>query len=368
MSIFRRRAPGTNAEELKSLEGGEYPLATSLLSSYTTNNFLKKGVIATCCMSVMGLLIIVGVYPRHGCEYSIAIYEGPDPLHLYKTRDGPIITTRQLGADVFYGLPYLGAADPCLIIEGSTWYIFFETIDKNDHGDIGVSFSTDNGNSWVYIGLVLDEKFHISYPNVFAWQGKYYMTPETYKTNSIRLYEATFFPKSWKLNKVLLRGKRYTDPSTVFHDNKWYIFASNAYVHDTMFLFVSDDLFGPWSEHPKSPIISGNPGSASTAGRVTRLNDTQLIRYAQDCTRIYGESVLAFFITELTPTSYAEEPVSDSPIVKASYAGPISSRLMSVGFGPLMAPRQWNAAGMHHLSPLKYSDRWIAAVDGCGYH
>ena len=39
-------------------------------------------------------------------------------------------------------------------------------------GDIGVAESRDGGASWRYLGLALDEHWHLSYPFVFEWRGE----------------------------------------------------------------------------------------------------------------------------------------------------------------------------------------------------
>lgn len=57
--------------------------------------------------------------------------------------------------------------------QGYTLYLFFET--KNSitmQGDIGVARSVDQGATWEYLGIALDEEWHLSYPYVFSYLGK----------------------------------------------------------------------------------------------------------------------------------------------------------------------------------------------------
>lgn len=39
-------------------------------------------------------------------------------------------------------------------------------------GDIGVAESSDGGATWSYLGIALDEPWHLSYPFVFQWKGE----------------------------------------------------------------------------------------------------------------------------------------------------------------------------------------------------
>jgi hypothetical protein len=109
-------------------------------------------------------------------------------------------------------------------------------------------------------------------------------------------------------------------------------------------LYFSDELLGPWQEHPSSPILR-DPHFTRPAGRLVVVDDTP-IRFAQDIYPVYGSSVSAFAITKLTPTSYEERPASDRPILAAGSA-------------------RWNRDGMHHVdAPLRGDGSWIACVDG----
>jgi hypothetical protein len=234
-------------------------------------------------------------------------------------------------------------ADPFLTYENGTYYMFFEVLSSNtEQGDIAVATANDVLN-WSYEQIVLDEPFHLSYPYVFKWVNAYYMIPESHQDESIRLYKADDFPYSWSFVGTLLEGKEFVD-NTIFHyDNIWWLFTETDN-NDVLRLYYSDALLGPWTEHPKSPIIEGDANIARPGGNVI-VFDGRIVRYAQDCDPYYGNQVWAFEITILTTEDYEEQRVGNRPILK--------------GFD------NWNTRGMHQISPHRLSDnRWIASVDG----
>lgn len=155
------------------------------------------------------------------------------------------------------------------------------------------------------------------------------MIPEAHQTESVRLYEAWSFPTKWECTDALLRGHRFNDSSIFYCHGRWH----------------APNLGGPWQEHPRSPIIQENPHIARPAGRVVVVGD-RILSFAQDCFPVYGTRVRSLEITELTPSTYHEQPASRSPL-----------------FGPSW--RLWTQGGMHHIDshPLDFH-RWIAAVGG----
>jgi hypothetical protein len=217
---------------------------------------------------------------------------------------------------------------------------------QSGRGEIGLATSND-GLRWSYQRIILAEPFHMSYPYVFAWQSEFYLVPETHQASSVRLYRAEKFPGEWKPVVTLLSGGYFADASPFQHDGRWWMLVETnpEKKHDTLRLFFSDDLQGPWREHPQSPVIRQNPHIARPAGRVLRTGG-RLLRLAQDCWPEYGLSVRAFEITELSPTVYAEREVCSGAILGPSGSG-------------------WSESGMHHLDAHLLPDgRWLAAVDG----
>ncbi len=285
--------------------------------------------------------------PRKDQQWSIGIYVGESPF-AFRSPDNisnPVLTH----ADVS-DVPAMFVADPFMLRGKHAWYMFFEVMNRQSgsgKGDIGLATS-DDGLKWTYQQIVLTEPFHLSYPYVFEWANDYYMIPETYKANSIRLYKAVDFPTKWSFVETLLDGRDFVDSCIFQINDMWWLLTGHGtppFRADVLRLYYADDPLGPWLEHPASPLIEGNPHIARPAGRVLVFNN-RVIRYTQDCDPDYGTLVRAFEITELTTTSYREQEVDGNPVLTASGAG-------------------WNQSGMHHIDPHPLDGgRWMACVDG----
>ena len=272
--------------------------------------------------------------------WSIGIYAGKSPFDIVPAPNAknPVLT-----ADSVSDIRATLVADPFMVREQGTWHMFFEVMNAQaGKGEIGLATSK-NAIDWHYRQIVLREPFHLSYPYTFQWNGAYYMVPESYQANSVRLYKADEFPTRWSFVKTLLHGDEFVDP-TIFHfGDHWWLFTDFArppFFAGTLRLFHASHLAGPWIEHPRSPIVEGNPHFARPAGRV-QLLDGSVIRYTQDCCPDYGTRVQAFRITELTTERYREQAVDLPPVV-----------------GP--AGESWNESGMHHVD----AHQTDACVDG----
>jgi hypothetical protein len=150
---------------------------------------------------------------------------------------------------------------------------------------------------------------------------------------------------------ALASQKDYVDSSLAHFRGKWWLFASSGKAPrraEHLHLFFADELLGPWSEHPKSPVIKGDAAIARPGGRVLTLGD-RVVRYTQDCANTYGRQVRAFEITDLTTVNFSERVVSEDPVLKPGNDG-------------------WNEMGMHHIDPHLMEDgTWLACVDGWSY-
>ena len=238
--------------------------------------------------------------------------------------------------------PALFVADPFLALAGDRTYLFFELMPRNTlRGVIGVAHSRDRRH-WTYGGVVLREPFHLSFPNVFRRGDDWFMVPECAEQGEVRLYRAVSFPTEWTFERTLLEG-RFADSVLWEHDGTWFMASSPRM--ETLRLFVAPDPLGPWTEHPRSPIVEGDLSAARPAGPPIPC-DGVTVRLAQDCRGTYGRAVGAFRIESISAEAYSERPCGQGPVL---------------GPGAALAPQ---AQGMHHLHAQRAgAGRWIVACD-----
>jgi len=162
------------------------------------------------------------------------------------------------------------------------------------------------------LGMVLEEDAHLSYPQVFQWDGQWYMTVESCEAGRVSLYVAEAFPLQWRRVANLVEGRAAVDPTLHHHDGRWYLFAnvseSGSSLSDELFLFVSDCLAGPYRPHPANPIVC-DARTSRPAGRLFR-REGRLLRPAQCCVPIYGTAVVFNEVLELGPDAYRERPLA----------------------------------------------------------
>jgi hypothetical protein len=88
-------------------------------------------------------------------------------------------------------------ADPFLINKDDTAYIFFEDYSyKEEKGRISY-IETRDFKTFSNVKPIIDTAFHLSYPFILEYEGKYYCIPEQYSTGEVALYEAVSFPDKW---------------------------------------------------------------------------------------------------------------------------------------------------------------------------
>jgi hypothetical protein len=256
-----------------------------------------------------------------------------------------ITSVRHLTAEHVTDVPAQFVADPFMMEKDGIWYLYYEVLNGDTgEGDIGLSTSSD-GVNWKYNSIVLDEEFHLSYPQVLEHNGEIYMIPESSAAGNVRLYRATNFPTEWTFEKTLV-SKPLVDATLHQHDGRWWMFATPCRSWGDLHLFSADELTSSeWVEHPQSPIVTGSARFARPGGRIVKRRD-RLFRLAQDHKLRYGHQLWASEITKLTTDESAESTPGQAPILTADGEG-------------------WNGIGMHHLDLHRTSDgKPFACIDG----
>lgn len=199
--------------------------------------------------------------------YSIGIYKGKTPFCL---KPDPEVHNHVITYKDVNDIKADFVADPFIIEENGKWYMFFEAFNKNTgEGDIGCARSND-GIKWKYDKMVLDGKYHLSYPYVFKYKNGIYMIPESHENYTVILYKANNFPYNWICIKNLLHGD-YCDPGIIFYNGFWWLFVSDR--NDILHLFYSKKHEETWKEHPKSPVVFKNTHYARSGGRIIMIGD-----------------------------------------------------------------------------------------------
>lgn len=283
-------------------------------------------------------------------------------IRLYATKEfdienpcvGDVIYNVRCANKQLTGNPVDIVADPFLFVKDSTFYLFYEDKRLRRKGVLSM-VSTKNLVKWSKPVVVLKEPFHLSYPFVFEEDGHVYMLPETNEAKSINLYEAKDSSLSGFERKHILLKDEDNDGSVSisFCDTSIHKKEGVYYMHttrrcngvNTLELYTSDSLFGPYVKHPSSPILADNKYGRN-AGSLISIGDT-LYRVAQDCVKQYGDNVHLFRIDELTPNSYRETLVKDN--------------ILNIDI-------PFYKEGGHQLNVVRFQDKYIVATDAKEYH
>jgi hypothetical protein len=107
--------------------------------------------------------------------------------------------------------------------------------------------------------VVLEEPWHLSYPQVFARDGEVWMIPEASAENRLLLYRADRFPDRWVREAVLIEGAELSDATLIERDGLlWLIGAGRdgyGSASDMMVAYSAPRLSGPWTPHRRNPVL-----------------------------------------------------------------------------------------------------------------
>ena len=212
----------------------------------------------------------------------------------YRLIDGPgIAETGRLDGPAFSVLPDDGErfyADPFVIEDRGRHFLFVEEFPyERGRGVISVAELGDDG-TFGRPGIVIEEPHHLSYPQVFAQDGEIFMIPESSAAREVVLYRALQFPDRWVREAVLIHGRDFNDATLLASGGRFWLLGTERFGHgsasDTMTVYSSDDLRGPWEPHRLNPITIDR--SAARPGGAFIHRDGRVILPVQDGTEAYG--------------------------------------------------------------------------------
>ncbi len=210
----------------------------------------------------------------------------------------------------WFEFPKIGetVADPFLYVHNQELYIFVEVL-SNGKGEIHVGRLVNDQIQ--YLGLALENEYHLSFPFIFEYGTEILMIPESCESERISAYSSKKFPGNWEESYVLLDNVLAVDSFVINHNNMWYLFTnlSSGVIENfsaELWIFISEDpILQDWRLHSSSPITmdgmkARNGGFFKKDGELFRVS--QIPKFSK-----YGFGISLNRITELTPTTYQEE-------------------------------------------------------------
>lgn len=203
-------------------------------------------------------------------------------------------------------------ADPNVVFTAGEYHVFYEEFSyRSGKGHISTMRLGETG-PLDESRVALTSDCHLSYPFVFAFEGEWFMIPESSEARRIDIFRAEKFPVRWTLAATLMDHVRAVDTTVVEHEGRWWLYTtirrlggSSPLSH--LYLFSADSpLSKAWEPHPMNPIASGAAG-ARAAGGIMKRND-RLIRPAQDSRLSYGRRIELSEIVTMTHDEYLERP------------------------------------------------------------
>jgi hypothetical protein len=202
-------------------------------------------------------------------------------------------------------------ADPFLIKDNhgnlALLYEEFSVVKTENYGKIKLSI-LDEEYGVTSTKILFDTKSHSSYPFVFIENNITYIIPETSAQKKVSVYEYNFENKCLINERIIISNMSLLDSTIIRHNNKYWLFSTksvNEYDYSSLYIYYSDNLFGPYFSHAQNPV-KNNPDGSRSAGSILKV-DGELYRPAQNCGQHYGESIAINKISVLTETEFSEE-------------------------------------------------------------
>jgi hypothetical protein len=205
-------------------------------------------------------------------------------------------------------------ADPFLRSYGGRTYCFIEDYEYATNRAY-ISALDVSGKDIAYLGPVLKEDFHLSFPFIFEYQGQLYMCPEASESNQIRVYRSISFPMQWELCSVAMDNISAADSMFFEHKGKWWLLTSidrsglNDHCSELSLFYANSPLDQQWAPHPQNPIYVDTEGGRN-AGLI--LEHGRIFRAAQNQGfDRYGESLSIYEVVKLDQQTFEEVRITD---------------------------------------------------------
>lgn len=200
--------------------------------------------------------------------------------------------------------PHCWAADPFVIEDKGTTYIFAELYDsRRGRGVIGYCELLEN-DTWTEWRPVIIEPYHLSYPHVYRENNEIYMIPEANQSRTLYCYKAVEFPEKWEKLSPIRENVRYADTSLFqWKEHSFALTYDVENIEDYKLILL--DL-----EHPEYDRVI-NLSDADYRRPAGRMDSEHSIRVAQNCRNGYGEGLIFYRYGISDENQYSEKQVAE---------------------------------------------------------
>lgn len=198
-------------------------------------------------------------------------------------------------------------ADPFLYERDEKLYLFCEVFDLIEHkGKEGYCVLNEDG-TWTSPKIIIDEPFHLSFPNIFEFKGDIYIMPEMSGDYSLKVYKAVAFPDKWEIADVVLPDVFACDSVFIETARSRFLLTNEMYHNVPNGQYASCwvknylyEMNGLKAIEDGIKVAEGDYG-VRNAGK-TFYYEGKLYRIGQDCReRKYGCGMALFEIESVTP-------------------------------------------------------------------
>ena len=197
-------------------------------------------------------------------------------------------------------------ADPFPIEVNGELYIYGEIFEYAKlKGSIG--YTKLNGNRFTPWKVVIDEPYHLSFPNLFYEGDTLYMCPEAGDSKKLYIYRCDRFPDVWVKDKILAENVSYRD--TIFYSNKTGDFGftcvwDSLEKHELKLLAKREGVY----EESKSKLDTLDYYLTRPAGKIFFDNNLKKdVMVSQICKPMYGSGLVIKEFDVDWPNYYEKE-------------------------------------------------------------
>jgi len=172
-----------------------------------------------------------------------------------------------------------------------------------------------NNKNCNFLGQVIKEKFHLSFPFIFEFENQIYMCPETHEQKEIRLYHCLDFPKKWEYKMTLIKNILAVDTLIFAKNDIWWMLTNTSktdtkdFCELSIFYSKKGPLTDKWIAHKSNPIyvdpcLARNGGILFKKNKIYRVNQKNGFNF-------YGKEFDINEILTINVDTYNEKLISN---------------------------------------------------------